>query len=80
MVCGEHGTGKTTLTRIASGEVGHGVIYVDVPANLDKFGDEFGNALNFTFEEQISFTGQLAQKILGTTKRKIFIVAILLKT
>jgi len=30
MVCGEHGTGKTTLTRIASSEVGHGVIYVDV--------------------------------------------------
>ncbi|CAG8464577.1 13799_t:CDS:2, partial [Acaulospora morrowiae] len=48
---GEHRTGKTTLTKIASNEVGRGVIYVNVPENLD-----------FTFEEQISFTGQLAQK------------------
>ncbi|CAG8448034.1 9025_t:CDS:2 [Ambispora leptoticha] len=71
MVCGEHGTGKTTLTRVASSEVGHGVIYVDVPANLEKFGDEFGSALNFAFEEQISLTGQLAQKILGTTKNEL---------
>ncbi|CAG8702367.1 12067_t:CDS:2, partial [Ambispora gerdemannii] len=70
MVCGEHGSGKTTLTRIASSEVGHGVIYVDVPANFEKFAEEFSRAINFTFEEHISFTAQLMKKILGYTNNK----------
>ncbi|RIA86887.1 hypothetical protein C1645_828574 [Glomus cerebriforme] len=63
LVCGEYGTGKSTLTKIASNEVEHGVIYVDIPVNLDKFGDEFGEALNFTFKEQISYTRQLIKKM-----------------
>ncbi|CAG8538124.1 5112_t:CDS:2 [Paraglomus occultum] len=41
VVCGEHGAGKTTLTRLTARKFGQGVIYVDVPANLDEFGDEF---------------------------------------
>ncbi|RIA81853.1 hypothetical protein C1645_836302 [Glomus cerebriforme] len=84
VVCGEHGTGKTTLTRIASREVrqvkdkdnkviqdgGMGVIYVDVPVNpnLNKLDDAFGKALNFTFEEHISYTKLLARKIFGATE------------
>ncbi|CAG8505007.1 171_t:CDS:2 [Paraglomus occultum] len=68
MVCGEHGTGKTTLTRTASSEVGHGVIYVDVPANFNELGEAFGKAINFTFEERISFTRQLIRKILDQPK------------
>ncbi|CAG8738642.1 32918_t:CDS:2, partial [Racocetra persica] len=60
-------TGKMTLTRIASNEVGHRVIYIDVPANINKLGEAFGKAINFTFEESISFTGQLMRKILGET-------------
>ena len=50
-VCGEHGTGKTTLTRIVANE---GVIYIDIPSNFNKLGDEFGKAINFTFEEDAS--------------------------
>ncbi|RIA81229.1 P-loop containing nucleoside triphosphate hydrolase protein [Glomus cerebriforme] len=83
MVCGEHGTGKTTLIRMASREVGQvkgknnkviqdggmGVIYVDIPANpnLNKLGDAFEKALNFTFEEHISYTKHLLRKIFGAT-------------
>ncbi|CAG8568627.1 9594_t:CDS:2 [Gigaspora rosea] len=48
-------------------EVEHGVIYIDVPANFNKLGEAFGKAINFTFEESISFTGQLMRKILGET-------------
>ncbi|CAJ0763707.1 9840_t:CDS:2, partial [Entrophospora sp. SA101] len=66
VVCGEHGTGKTTLIRIASREVGQGVIYVDIPSD---FGD-LGRAINFAFKEKISFTAQLGWKILGETKDK----------
>ncbi|KAF0446276.1 ATPase family member [Gigaspora margarita] len=67
MICGEHGAGKTTLTKIASKEVGKGVIYFDVPENptIEKFGMALGQVLNFTFEEHISFTAQLINKILG---------------
>ncbi|GES94744.1 P-loop containing nucleoside triphosphate hydrolase protein [Rhizophagus clarus] len=69
VVCGESGTGKTTLTRIASGEVG-GVIYVEFPSdpkdkNIERFGEAFGESLNFKFEEHISFMAQLKKKILG---------------
>ncbi|RHZ90238.1 hypothetical protein Glove_2g19 [Diversispora epigaea] len=59
VVCGEHGSGKTTLVRLA---VGGGIIYVDVPSDVEDFGVAFGKALNFTFEERISFTQQLARK------------------
>src|SRR6266498_4123991 len=57
VICGEHEIGKTTLIKIASREVGQnkkkgiqggrGVIYVDIPPDLQNFGKEFGKALNF---------------------------------
>jgi len=87
VVCGEHGTGKTTLTRIASREVGQdkdkgiqggmGVIYVEIPADaesIEDFGIAFGESLNFAFEERISFTAQLMKKILGPTNSKLIII------
>jgi Cdc6-like AAA superfamily ATPase len=93
VVCGEHGTGKTTLMRVASREVGEdkkggiqggrGVIYVDIPpevSDVENFGKQFGKALNFTFEERISFTGQLMKKIFGFTNRELIITVIVLKT
>ncbi|CAG8655736.1 10138_t:CDS:2, partial [Ambispora leptoticha] len=83
VVCGEHGTGKTTLTRIASRKVGEdkdkgiqggmGVIYVEIPADaedIEDFGIAFGKSLNLAFEERISFTGQFMNKILGHTNSK----------
>ena len=62
-ICGEHGTGKTTMVRIASREVGRGVIYIDVPPNIRDFGEEFGKAINFAFEERVSYTKQLVHKL-----------------
>ncbi|RIA89997.1 hypothetical protein C1645_738186 [Glomus cerebriforme] len=62
VICGEHGTGKTTLARIASNEVGCGVIYVDIPANPNQLGKAFRKAINFAFEE-VSYTGQMLRKI-----------------
>ncbi|CAG8767382.1 11895_t:CDS:2, partial [Ambispora leptoticha] len=70
-VCGEHGTGKTTLTRVVANEVGKGVIYIDIPSNFNNLGDEFGKAINFTFEEDASFTMQLKRKIFYETNDKI---------
>jgi len=77
LVCGEHGTGKTTLTRIASREVGQGVIYVEVPPDaedIEQFGIAFGKSLNFAFEEHISFTTQLMKKLLSDTNNKLIII------
>ncbi|GES88362.1 P-loop containing nucleoside triphosphate hydrolase protein [Rhizophagus clarus] len=59
VIYGEHGTGKTTLAKIASKDVGQGVIYVEVPSNLEnieQFGIAFGKSFNFAFEKHISFT------------------------
>ncbi|RIA93638.1 hypothetical protein C1645_819161 [Glomus cerebriforme] len=68
VVCGEHGTGKTTLLRIAANEVKKGVIYISFSENLNKLGDEFGRALNLTFEEDVSITMQLLRKFFGWNK------------
>ncbi|RIA89669.1 hypothetical protein C1645_824489 [Glomus cerebriforme] len=46
VTCEEHGTGKTTLVRIASNEVGCGVIYVDIPTDSNQLGKAFGKAIN----------------------------------
>ncbi|PKC60970.1 hypothetical protein RhiirA1_467246 [Rhizophagus irregularis] len=57
VVCGEHETGKTTLVRSASREVGQGIIYVEIPADaedIEDFGMAFGKSLNFAFEERFS--------------------------
>jgi len=55
VICGEFGTGKTLLVRKVSKEIGHGIIYVDIPSDAEKdFGLAFGKALNFTFEENIT--------------------------
>ncbi|RIA81760.1 hypothetical protein C1645_836465 [Glomus cerebriforme] len=55
MICGEYGTGKTTLIRISAKEVGQGVIYVDIPTAAEDFGKAFGKVLNFAFEKHISY-------------------------
>ncbi|RHZ48448.1 hypothetical protein Glove_551g12 [Diversispora epigaea] len=80
LVC-EHGTGKTTLAKIASREAGKGVIYINIPADtgdtghkksdaLEDFGVAFGEALNFTFEERIAFSKQFMKKMLGDVNEK----------
>ncbi|CAG8606125.1 13791_t:CDS:2, partial [Funneliformis mosseae] len=71
MICGEFGTGKTILIKMASKEVGHGINYVDVPSDIKDFGTAFGEALNFAFEEDITLTRQLIRKIgIGTTNEE----------
>jgi hypothetical protein len=86
VVCGEYGTGKTILTRIASREVGQdkdkqggmGVIYVEFPSDpkdkdLECFGEALGKSLNFKFEKHISFMAQLKKKLLGDNGKLIII-------
>jgi hypothetical protein len=74
VICGEKGTGKTTLATVASREVGQGVIYVDVPENSESFGESFGKAINFSFKEKISLLTRLKSKFLGETQGIIVIV------
>ncbi|CAG8658811.1 5103_t:CDS:2, partial [Racocetra fulgida] len=40
VVSGSHGVGKSTIVCQAAKEVGRGVIYIDIPANVTKFGDD----------------------------------------
>ncbi|RHZ63863.1 hypothetical protein Glove_327g19 [Diversispora epigaea] len=66
MICGEHGTGKTTLTKIASKEVGQGVIYINIPKKfntLENFGVAFEEAINFTFKEHVAFSKKILSNI-----------------
>lgn len=70
-VCGEPGTGKTTLIKLALKEVGRGVVYVDVPPFVNDFGETFGEAINFAFEEDVSLNNQLRRKLSGTNSEFI---------
>jgi Cdc6-like AAA superfamily ATPase len=63
IVCGEHGTGKTTLTRAEAKNVWKGVIYVDIPSNFQHLGKAFGKSVNLLFFEDISITSLLMRKI-----------------
>ncbi|RHZ90216.1 hypothetical protein Glove_2g35 [Diversispora epigaea] len=64
IIYGKYGSGKTTLVKLT---VSRGVIYVDIPSDIENFGIAFGKALNFTFEERISFTQQLTWKLGNTS-------------
>ncbi|RHZ65029.1 hypothetical protein Glove_319g168 [Diversispora epigaea] len=64
-ICGEHGSGKTTLITKEATNVGKGVIYVDIPSNLENLGKAFGKAVNLSFFEETSITVILISKILS---------------
>ncbi|GBB85228.1 hypothetical protein RclHR1_01180005 [Rhizophagus clarus] len=62
VICGEHGTGKTTLIRRAANEVGTGVIYIDIPSYINELDEAFGKAINYAFGEHVPLTIQLLEK------------------
>lgn len=54
MICAEFGTEKALSIKKVSKEIGHGIIHVDVPYDVEDFGITFGEAFNFEFEEDIT--------------------------
>ncbi|CAF0902159.1 unnamed protein product [Adineta ricciae] len=66
IVLGEHGVGKSTLIRQAAREVGPGVVYVDVPSNVEKFGFAFARAIRFNFKEHIRLSTWIESKMFGS--------------
>ncbi|CAI2186264.1 11898_t:CDS:2 [Funneliformis geosporum] len=70
VVVGNHGTGKTTMVRECAKEVGKGVIYVDVPPVLNKFVENFANAIGF--HEHCSFIELFRQKFLEISNSDAF--------
>ena len=45
VVSGEHGTGKTTTVQKVCNEIGKGIIYVDVPKDVEDFKDALASAI-----------------------------------
>ncbi|CAF3928896.1 unnamed protein product [Rotaria sp. Silwood2] len=66
IVLGEHGVEKSTLIRQAARTVCRGVIYVDVPSNVDKFGLAFARAIKFDFKEHIRLSTWIESKMFGS--------------
>jgi len=74
VIYGEHGTGKTTLIKRVAREIGKGVIYIDIPEDFNKLGEEFGKAINFKFEEDVKnsmLISRLKQKFFGNNNKDI---------
>ena len=72
VICGKHGTGKTTIVKMAAKNVGTGVIYIDLPEDFEDLDKAFSKALNYKLED-ISFSKQLTRKILGNNGGKFLI-------
>jgi ATPase family associated with various cellular activities (AAA) len=51
VISGEHGTGKTSMIKKVCNEIGSGVIYVDVPDDVNDFEKAFASATGFDFRE-----------------------------
>jgi hypothetical protein len=66
IVVGDHGTGKSTLIRQAARKVGRGVIYIDVPSNVEKFGFTFARAIRFNFKEHLRLSNWIESKMFGS--------------
>ncbi|PKY15584.1 hypothetical protein RhiirB3_427809 [Rhizophagus irregularis] len=62
VIYGDHGIGKTTLIKTILKEINQGVIYVDIPTNLNKLNEAFEKAFNFKFHGFI-LTKYILQKI-----------------
>uniref|UniRef100_U9SFD3 Uncharacterized protein n=1 Tax=Rhizophagus irregularis (strain DAOM 181602 / DAOM 197198 / MUCL 43194) TaxID=747089 RepID=U9SFD3_RHIID len=66
MICAEFGTEKALSIKKVSKKIGHGIIHVNVPYDVEDFGITFGEAFNFEFEEDITLKKKLIRKIGGT--------------
>ncbi|UJR28116.1 hypothetical protein I4U23_009371 [Adineta vaga] len=66
ILLGEHGVGKSTLIRQAARKVGSGVVYVDVPPNVEKFGFAFARAIRFNFKDHIRLSTWIESKMFGS--------------
>ncbi|CAG8762072.1 4952_t:CDS:2, partial [Rhizophagus irregularis] len=62
VIYGNYGIGKTTLIKTILKEIDQGVIYVDIPTNLNKLNEAFEKAFNFKFHGFI-LTKYILQKI-----------------
>lgn len=71
IINGEHGSGKTTLIRRIANDIGKGIVYVDVPEDLNKFNDEFGKAINYIFKED-AINSMLIFQLISWLKQKVF--------
>lgn len=66
LVSGNHGTGKTTAVRNTADEIGSGVVYFEVPAEVEAgFAEELGKTIGFTFDENLSGWVALKSRFLG---------------
>ncbi|KAI9342264.1 hypothetical protein BDR26DRAFT_1006738 [Obelidium mucronatum] len=65
VVVGEQGTGKSTMMKAACSKVGSGVIYVNVPEDVQDFGESFADSIGFNFRASNSLLGYLHTLVYG---------------
>jgi len=64
-ICGEHGTGKTSLVLEACRKIGPGCVYVSVPDEPQHFGTVLAEAIHFDPTSSITFIGALHRRLYG---------------
>jgi ABC-type molybdenum transport system ATPase subunit/photorepair protein PhrA len=65
VISGEHGTGKTTTVQKVCHEIGKGIIYVDVPKDVDDFKDALAKAIGLTYRHHSGLWSFIHQSVYG---------------
>ncbi|CAI2194907.1 6069_t:CDS:2 [Funneliformis geosporum] len=60
------------MVRECTKKVGKGIIYVDVPPVVNKFVEDFANAIGYSFDKHYDFIELFRRKFLGTKKSDVF--------
>jgi HrpA-like RNA helicase len=65
VVSGEHGTGKTTTVQKVCNEIGKGIIYVDVPKDVEDFKDALAQAIGLNHRKHGRIWAFLHETVYG---------------
>ncbi len=65
IISGEQGTGKTTTIQKVCKDIGKGIIYVDVPPDVEDFKNALSKAIDFNYRHHSGIGSFVHQSVYG---------------
>jgi hypothetical protein len=70
VVVGENGTGKTSAVQKVCEEIGNGIIYIDIPENMDRLAQTFANATGYVDRHHGGLANWIHSQVYGQEKKE----------